>query len=185
MEGEIGPDLGVGVQDPSDQVRSGRLPVAEVRGGDQTLEVELVGVEHQADQGLAVVRLGDPGGQAADVRQDGQAGPFREGRWWDRSIKAEQRHDQDGPHDALLRQQRPSLASRSPNPRSVPGRHHTWRAAGGGDGARRKSSSPTSPRHGAPQDLPLDRGLVARSGRVDLQLAVPDKNSGKIALNKL
>src|SRR5262249_51810698 len=39
--------------------------------------VELVGVEHQPDQGLAVVRLGDPGGQAADVRQNEQPGPLR------------------------------------------------------------------------------------------------------------
>ena len=74
VQEQVGPHLLVGVHDLADQVGPDLLAVAQVRRGDQALDVEVVRVEHQADERLAVVGLGDPGGQAADVRQDDQAG---------------------------------------------------------------------------------------------------------------
>ena len=74
MKEKVRPHLLIGVHDLADQVRSGLLPVPEVRRGDQSLDVELVGVEHQPDERLAVIGFGNASGQAADVGQDDQPG---------------------------------------------------------------------------------------------------------------
>ena len=72
---KVWPYLLIGVHDLADQVRSGLLPVPEVRRGDQPLDVELVGVEHQPDERLTVIGFGNSSGQAADVGQDDQPWP--------------------------------------------------------------------------------------------------------------
>ena len=74
VQEEVRSHLLVGVHDLADQVRSGLLPVPEVRRGDQPLDVELVGVEHQPDERLPVIGFGDASGQAADVGEDDQPG---------------------------------------------------------------------------------------------------------------
>jgi hypothetical protein len=78
-EDEVRADLLVGVYDPVDEIGPDALAVPHVRRGDHDLAVELVGVELRADERLAVVGLGLPGGQAADFRQDHQAGSLL--RW--------------------------------------------------------------------------------------------------------
>jgi hypothetical protein len=75
VEEEVRAGRLVGVDDPAYEVGPGLLAVAKVGGGDEGLDVEVVGIEHQADERLAVVGLGLAGFQAADVGEDDQAGP--------------------------------------------------------------------------------------------------------------
>ena len=77
MQNQIGLNRCVSVDNLPDQIRSSRLTVNEVRRGNQCLDFELVGVEHQPDERLAVVGFGDSGGQAADVGEYDQSNCIR------------------------------------------------------------------------------------------------------------